>query len=442
MIKKFSFVLSLCLMILMLAACGSSPAKNGQAANGTSASGEKVKISIWHNFSGQDLRAQTMRGIIEQFKKDHPDIEVDEQAIPNDGYRPRLKTVAAAGEMPDLFIMWPGSMTEEFLSGDVIQPINELLDSKPDWKNGFLPNSFSGFTFDGNTYAAPTALSPTSFLYYNKGILDQYGIAVPKTWNQLIAAIQTLKQNKITPIALGNKAAWPAQSSILSSLADRITGTDWFLNAAAQKGAKFTDPQFVDALNHLKQLSDLGAFQDGSNSIDTTQAEQLFAKGQAAMMIDGGWALSQISSNATKEVMDQLEVTVLPSIQGGKGDPNAMAGVVGTGFGLSKSVTGEKKKAAYDLIYALTGPEAQKKVIDSSQLVSYKVEPDPSKVSPIFIKAQKLIGSIAFTPVYDTVLTSAGTDAVNNGLQELLIGGKADDIAIKIQEAQEKALKD
>jgi raffinose/stachyose/melibiose transport system substrate-binding protein len=44
------------------------------------------------------------------------------------------------------------------------------------------------------------------------------------------------------------------------------------------------------------------------------------------------------------------------------------------------------------------------------------------------------------TPVYDGVMTSAGAEAVNNGLQELLMGGKAEDVAKKIQEAQSKSL--
>ncbi|CAM4124150.1 extracellular solute-binding protein [Paenibacillus alkaliterrae] len=436
--KVLSIAITLTLTIsLILTGCGKK-----ESGNETDQAGgkEKVKLSLWHNFTGDDQRAKTMRSIIEQFQKDHTNIELDIQAIPPDGYRTRLKTVAAANEMPDLFVMWPGVMTKEFQAGKLIQPINELLESKPEWRDGFLPGSFDAFTIENNIYSAPIALSPTSILYYNQSILDENGLQVPKTWDELLNAVKVLKEKGITPIALGNKAAWVAQSSILSSLADRVTGTDWFLKAAAQDGAKFTDPEFVQALQYLQDLGNEGAFQEGFNAIDNTQMEQMFAQGKAAMMIDGGWALTNFAANASEEAMAQMGATVLPSIPGGKGDPNTLSGVVGTGLGLGKGATGAKKEAAFELMYAMAGPDAQKSVLESNQLVSYKVELDKSKVTSIFAKVYELVNTVKTTPVYDGVMTSAGAEAVNNGLQELLMGGKPEDIAKKIQDAQAKSL--
>ncbi|MGG1520059.1 extracellular solute-binding protein [Paenibacillus oryzisoli] len=442
--KSWIVTMAAALSLSLLAGCGSNGTTEGTVqseAPKTDASkpAEKVKLSIWHNYTGEDLRAKTMRDYMEKFKKDHPNVELDIQAIPPDGYRPRLKTVAAANEMPDLFVMWPGVMTKEFVGGDLIQPINELLDSKPDWKKGFMPGSFDDFTLDGKTYSAPMALSPTSILYYNKEIFAKNGVQPPKTWDDLMKLVDTFKKANVTPIALGNKAAWVAQSSIISSLADRVTGTQWFLNAVDQKGAKFTDPEFVQALTYLQQLGKAGAFQDGFNAIDNTQMEQMFAQGKAAMMIDGGWALTNLAASASKEALANMAVTVLPSVPNGKGDPNTLSGVVGTGLGMSKNVTGAKKQAAYELIYALSGPEAQKAILESNQLVSYNVNLDTSKVTSIFAEVYKLMSSVKMTPVYDGKLTSATADVVNNGLQELLMGGKPEDIAKRIQDAHVKA---
>ncbi|CAM3212712.1 extracellular solute-binding protein [Paenibacillus lupini] len=435
--KKLSIVAtSLVTTSILLAACGS----NGDT-NSNSNGKEKVMLSLWHNYTGDDQRAQTMRAIIEQYQKDHPEVELDVQAIPPDGYRTRLKTVAAANEMPDLFVMWPGVMTKEFQSGNLLQPINELLDSKKEWKDGFLPGSFDGFSIGEDIFSAPIALSPTSILYYNKSILEENGLQPPKTWDELMNAVTVLKEKKITPIALGNKAAWLAQSSIFSSLADRVTGTEWFLKAAAQDGAKFTDPEFVEALTYLQDLGKAGAFQDGFNSIDNTQMEQYFAQGKAAMMIDGGWALTNLAASASKETLEQMGATVLPSIPGGKGDPNTISGVVGTGIGMSSKVKDAKKQAAYDLMYAMAGPDAQKRVLESNQLVSYKVDLDKTKVTPIFAEVYDLVNSVTTTPVYDGVMSSAVADELNNGLQDLLMGGKPEEIAKKVQAAQEKEAK-
>ncbi|BBI33432.1 extracellular solute-binding protein [Cohnella abietis] len=436
--KWLASSLMVVMIVMLLAACGGNSEKssNGNTENGNA----KVKLSLWHKFSGDDARAKAMRGIIEQFKQDNPNIDLEVQPIPPDGYATRIKTAAAANELPNIFILPPGTMTKELVNGKLIQPIDDLLSANEEWEKGFLEGSFTDFTVNGGIYSAPLGISPTSFLFYNKSIFDKYSLTVPKTWDELLNAIKIFNDNKITPIALGNKAAWPAQSSMFSSLADRVTGTEWLLNAAAQKDAKFTDPQFVQALTYVQDLGNAGAFQKGFNSIDVTQMEQMFAQGQAAMMIDGSWALPYLAETATKEVLDSMEVTVLPTVPGGEGSAEALAGVVGDGLAVNINASGAVKEAAYKLILALSGPEAQKTTLNASQLVSYNINPDESKVSSLFIKAHQLLKEVKLTPVYDIALTSSAADVVNNGLQEVLLGGKPADIAKKIQDAQARAL--
>ncbi|MBB6633271.1 extracellular solute-binding protein [Cohnella thailandensis] len=427
-----------------LSACGDNSSNGNTAApsgsSGSAASAEKVKLSIWHNFSGDDLRAKAVRAQIDKFKEAHPEIELDAQAIPPDGYRQRLKTVAAAGEMPDVFFTQSGTSIQEFYDGGLIQPITPLLDKYPEWKNNFMEGALDRLSFDGQVYATPLSGSATSLFFYNKSLFDKYQVKVPTTWEELMAAVKTFNDNGITPISLGNKAAWLAQSSILSSLADRVTGTDWFLKASSQDGAKFTDPEFVQALQLFKDLSDAKAFQTGANSLDNTQMEQYFIEGKAAMMIDGSWALTNMAATGTQEQLDQVEVTVLPSVPGGKGDPNSISGGAGGGLALSKEATGAKLDAALELIYAVSGPEGMQAIVNSNSVVNYNVEPDASIVTPLFYKAFDLFKSVKLTPVYDAYLTSAAADVINNGLQDLLLGGKPEDIAQKLQDAQAQAL--
>ncbi|OAS19014.1 extracellular solute-binding protein [Paenibacillus oryzisoli] len=422
---------------VLVSACGNGD-EAAPADNGTS--GEKVKLTIWHNWSGQDAKAVAMRKILDDFQAQNKDITLEIEGLPTDGLKTRLKTVAAANEMPDLFVMWPDAMTKEFVSGNLLQPINEFLDSKPDWKNNFIPGALEGYTVGDKIYSVPMNLSPTSFIYYNKALLDQYKVAVPKTWDELMAAVKTFNDNKIIPIALGNKANWAAQSTIFSGLADRMTGSEWFLKAAKQDGVKFTDPEFIQALKKLQELSNAKAFQDGFNSIDQNQMRQLFYQGKAAMFIDGGWAMADVVQNAPKDLLANTHIALMPSIAGGKGDPQSTSGVVGTGLGVSMKLAGAKKEAAQKLFYALSGPEGQQATLNSSTLVSYKIELDPSKANPLFVELNDLMKTTKITPVYDAKLSSAAVEVINNGLQELLMGGNAEAIAKKIQDSQAASL--
>ncbi|REK71522.1 extracellular solute-binding protein [Paenibacillus paeoniae] len=426
------------LTVLIAVSAGCSISKVWEAGKTGS---EKATISLWHNFTGDDLRAQTMRSIIQEFEEAHPDIKVDVQAIPPDEYRARLKKSAEGGDIPDVFVLWSGAMTREYAAASLIQPIDDLVDAYPEWRDGFLPNSLEAFKDRGLVYGAPMGLSPTSILYYNKRIFEENELRVPTTWGELMYMVGKLNSKGITPIALGNKAGWPAQSSIFSSIADRVTGTEWLINAANQeKGAKFTDATFIEALKYMKQLGEVGAFQKGYQHMNNIEMELMFARGESAMMIDGGWALTNLAANASLEAMSEMGAALLPAIPDGKGDPNTLAGVVGSGMALGIHAEGSDKEAAYELIYAMSGPDAQQRTLESNQLVSYKLELDKSKVSPIFAEVYDLVNSVSLTPVYDGVLTTEGAEAVNNGLRELLEGGDPEKIAASIQEAQAKAL--
>ncbi|WP_200415902.1 extracellular solute-binding protein [Virgibacillus salexigens] len=419
-------------IVLMLTGC--IPNADSETTNEETSG--KTTISIWHNFAGDDLRARKVRDMIASFEEKNPNIEVDEQAIPVDGYRQRISTVAAADELPDVFLTYAGSFTDEFYHGDLIQPITPLFNEHSDWKNAFLDGALEPYNYDGELYSAPVAMSATSFLYYNKDMFEEHHLSVPKTWNKWMEVIEAFNQQGITPIALGNKAPWVAQSTTFGAIADRVTGTEWFLNAVEQDEASFTDPIFLDALNRFKQLVDKGAYADGANSMDNTQAEQYFAQGKAAMMINGAWSLSSLGASQSEEVLNNIGVTVVPTIEDGKGSGNTITGGPGGGFLLSSKTEGKAKDAALDLIYKLSNAEAQKQIAESNSMVMYDVEIDKKNVNPLFYEAFNLIREVEFAPVYDLYLTSEAGEAVNNGLQEIMLGGDPEKVAETIQKAQ------
>lgn len=424
------------LIVVLLAACGSNSTSDGS----TNKSTEKITLTIWNNWSGQDAKAVAMRKILEDFQSENPNITLEIEALATDGLKTRLRTAAAADEMPDLFVMWPGAMTKEFVQGDLLQPINEFLDQNAEWKNNFIENALVDFTVEDNIYSVPMNLAPSSLLYYNEDLFKQYNVKVPTTWDELLQAVDTFNANNIIPIALGNKANWVAQSTTFSTIGDRVTGTEWFLKAVDQNGASFTDPEFIEALKLYQELGEAKAYQEGFNSIDENQMLQLYTQGKAAMVINGGWAVAGLVNTASEEILNATNITILPTVDGGKGAAKTTAGVVGTGLGVNKKLSGAKKDAAMKLFYALAGPDGQKATLESSTLISYNLELDPSKANPLFIKLTELMKETKIVPVYDSKLSSAAVEAINNGLQELLLGGDPEDIAKRIQAAQAGAV--
>jgi raffinose/stachyose/melibiose transport system substrate-binding protein len=424
---------------LGLSSCNGGLVTNGQGNPDKSNTSVQVKLTVMHNWVGQDGKSIAMRQILDEFRASHPNVIVEDEGLVTEGMKTRLRTLAAADEMPDLFVMYPDAMTKDFVKGDLIQPIDDFLDSKPEWRDNFISNAFTDFTVDDHIYTVPMNLAPTSLIYYNEALFRKYDVKVPTTWDELLLAIEIFNKNQVIPIALGAKSDWLIESTIFSTLTDRLTGTEWLLQALNQEGATFLDPQFIEVLQFLKDFARAGAFQNNALRIDDNQMMELYFQGSAAMFINGGWATSNIVKNAPAEILDHTHVTILPAIKGGKGKANSTSGVVGTGMGISKKLTGNRKEAALELLYALSGPDGQRATLDSSTLVSYKMDLDPNKAHPLFIELNELMQNVEISPVYDIKLSAAATEVLNIGLTDLLMGVRPYDIASKLQAAQAQA---
>src|SRR5699024_5413074 len=142
-----------------------------------------------------------------------------------------------------------------------------------------------GFNFDGQQYAIPGNIYITSLVYYDKNILEENGYdEFPDNYEGFKDLIQDLNDSDITPISFGNKAQWPLQSSYMSVIGDRFTGSD-FLEGALNGEEKFTDDRFVDALSVVEELAESNAFNENFNTIDESQSRSDFLEEEAAMHI-------------------------------------------------------------------------------------------------------------------------------------------------------------
>ena len=60
----------------------------------------------------------------------------------------------------------------------------------------------------GRYYLVPNHYYWTAF-YYNKALFAQYDLTPPETWDEFLAVCATLKQNDVTPIAVGFSGTSP-----------------------------------------------------------------------------------------------------------------------------------------------------------------------------------------------------------------------------------------
>jgi raffinose/stachyose/melibiose transport system substrate-binding protein len=128
---------------------------------------------------------------------------------------------------PDIFIGWGGGVLKSYVDANDVYDLTSDINADSAWKNRYLPSVLTAATFDGKLYGVPTSgVQPTMF-YYNKDLFNQYHLSVPKTWNELLNVINTLKQHNVIPIALAGSSKWP-YLMYEQYLVDRYGGPDAF----------------------------------------------------------------------------------------------------------------------------------------------------------------------------------------------------------------------
>lgn len=438
--------------VSMLPGCGSQSSSADQSdstentaiASETTLATQKGPVTVslmdlWAKDKAENI-STSVREALTKVQKDNPDIVIEEEGIGDQtAYYTKIKTLAASNDLPDIFVS-KGSELAMFAKNQAVAPLDDILNADTEWKAGYVPSAFDDLTNDGKIYAVPYSMLSTHVIYYNKKILADAGFQTfPETWTEFMSMIEKVKAKGIVPIALGNKEQWVAESCVLSALGDRFTGTDWFNSIKDNKGAKFTDPDFVKALAALQEIGKSGAFNKDMNSINNDQQKTLYFNGKAAMFMEGSWAIGAVMAGP-KEIADNTEVAVLPSVDGGKGDPKSMSGGAGSGFATGVNGFAIKKEAIAKVLKAISGPDYAKSIAEKGEPAAYKVaDYDKSKVTTLAVKYAEMASKLKFTPIYDSYLNPAVVSKMNAGLQELLIGSVTpEELGKRIQEEYEK----
>lgn len=321
-------VLSACTAPVAAPAAPAAPAA-GEAAAAPAASGEGETIDIWHI---QTTTPQEIQDAADRFMAANPGVTVKVEALQNDPFKTKLAVALGAGNPPCIFPTWGGGPLYQYATAGQVVDLTPYMEAD-NYKDRFVPASLSNVTFDGKIYGVPAENSSVALVWYNKAIFEKLGLTTPKTWDELLKVIDTLKQNDIIPFALANLTKWTS-SMYYMYLVDRLGGPEVFASAANRTGGSFEDPVFVQAGKMIQDLVKMDAFNEGFNGLDydTGGSRQLMYSGKAAMELMGSWQLSTMKGENPDFAENNLGFFAFPAVDGGKGDPTSVVGTVGDNY--------------------------------------------------------------------------------------------------------------
>lgn len=214
------------LAVAGLAGCGgASTSKSASAGDG-----KTVEIEYWH-VASDSFGGQTLRELVDDFNKTHPNIKVTEKFNPDmyKGLTQNLQAAVAAGQTPDIVQMgWDFLYyaDENFEHAD----INKLFADAGDpnfIKDTFEPNIAKLAQIDdGTQIGVPYSLS-VPVLFYNPDIFQQAGLdptKPPKTWEEVRQYAQTIKDKTGSPAFFMQEYAdtWTNQALVTSNGGEMI----------------------------------------------------------------------------------------------------------------------------------------------------------------------------------------------------------------------------
>ncbi|UYQ60187.1 ABC transporter substrate-binding protein [Streptomyces peucetius] len=353
----------------MLTACGTGPG---------GASGEGLITLAMHNPNIQEQDPATYE-LVQAFNAKNPTMKVKLLGRPMEQHQQQMTIAAQSDTLPEVFWVYDALAKTMAKNGD-------LLDLKPvlaekDLETKFAPNMLKAFEQGDTQYGVPYQALITGF-YYNKAILDEHGIPVPKTFDDLLAAVKKLKAAGVVPMAQGANNSSFSVWAFLTML-DRF-GYEEKYQAILDKKQSYDNADFLRLYKHVEELADAGAFPPNMSTQTYTQAVASFTAGQAAFLDSGVWEAAKIQQSL---VGKDVGFWAGPTFSDGVGNQNLVMNAPSAPLVASAAVKKdpEKYEAVKKFLQFYYSDEGQQILVDNAQppVTTYVPAVDRSK-SPVF----------------------------------------------------------
>ncbi|MEW6224396.1 MAG: extracellular solute-binding protein [Chloroflexota bacterium] len=301
---------------------------------------EAAPVEIeWYHIQNNDPGKSLWQALADEYTAAHPNVTIKLTVLENEAFKTKLTTLLQQGNVPDLFQTWGGGGLRQQVEAGFVKDIS--ADIAP-WASEINAGALSMYEVDGKNYGVPFDLGLVGF-WYNTKSFDEAGITtLPATWEEFLAAVETLKAKGITPIALAGKDTWTG-AFYWAYLAVRNCGQAGMDKAVVS--GDWSDPCFVKAGEDFKQLIDMEPFQEGFLAAPWDGAGSgaaAMATYNGAIQLMGQWLPGTVNANSggSRPVGEGLGWFPFPSVAGSPGDPfDGLGG--GNGFAVGKDAPPE-----------------------------------------------------------------------------------------------------
>lgn len=244
---------------------------------------ESVEVLHWWTSGGEAAALNVLKEDLESKGVSWQDMPVAGGG--GDQARTVLRARVTAGNAPTA-VQALGFDIQDWAKEGALADLNKLAE-KENWDK-VVPKALQRFAkHDGKWISAPVNVHSTNWVWANKKIFDELGLAQPKSWDDLVMALDKIKAAGYTAVAHGGQA-WQ-DATIFDAVVLSTGGTDFYqksmidLDPAALKSD--TMKTVFDRMAKLRSYVD-----DNFSGRDWNLASAMVIENKAGVQFMGDWA--------------------------------------------------------------------------------------------------------------------------------------------------------
>ncbi|MGW5253550.1 ABC transporter substrate-binding protein [Streptomyces sp. NPDC004012] len=321
--RRFAALLGTVVLTLAAAGCGA-------ATGAGSATGEVTSITALDYYTDATEHAQWGERLTACGRT--VGVKVEHTSVPGTSLIPKVLQQASSRTLPDLLMLDNPDLQQIARTG-ALTPLDRYgVDT-----GGFTKGIVSAGTYQGKVYGLAPTVS-TVALFYNKDMLAEAGVAVPRTWDELRTAAQRLTRPGRYGMALDANAGFEGTWQFMP-----------FLWSNGGDETRLDSPQAAQALRLWVDLVKSGSMSRSVLNWNQSDLHDQFVAGRTAMMVNGPWRI-----HAMEQVKNlHWGVAPLPVPRAGLTPVTPLGGEVWT---VPQSASEDRREKAARVLACLNDP--------------------------------------------------------------------------------------
>jgi len=211
-----------------------------------------------------------------------------------------MKTRLATGDMADLTIFNSGSLLK------TLNPEQHFVDlTNEPFMDKVMDSYKEVVSENGKVFGIPSSSSQVGAWLYNKKIYEELGLSVPKTWDELMANNEKIKESGKTAVIGSYATSWTSQLILLADYYNvQAQEPNFAKDYTAGKAKYATSQAALQGFEKLQEVGEKGYLNEDFNATTYDQGIQMLAEGKGAHYPMLTQALPIIAENYPDKVND------------------------------------------------------------------------------------------------------------------------------------------